>query len=277
MMQSVTEIHCFRLGQHAYRRISLLSWLMASGLLCCATLALFLCVTVWRSYDHTFTFYLKWQDAVVALSAFTTFLTLGGIALICCFLLTLRSGYKHDMITLEGRLLTARDLSPLNLASIFWMMNSVFWCAVVVVIGLFPAMMIGWTLHLSSPVLSVVLTTVASILCLAGLVASIVAAAFIGIGCIGAFKSVRKLGAAHRYELSNRTTISIDHRELSILHPGHPESMIDLTLLAKEDRHELLALLHERWVDTEKEWNPELGDEISAALLETEDDLLATA
>jgi hypothetical protein len=277
MMQSLTEIHCFRLGQQAYRRISLLSWLMASGILCCATLALFLCVTVWQSYDHTFTFYLKWQDALVALSAFTTFLTLGGIALIFCFLLALRSGYKHYMITLEGSLLTARDLSPLNLASIFWMMNSVFWCAVVVVIGLFPAILIGWTLHLSSPALSIVLTTIVGILCLAGLAASTVAAVFIGIGCIGAFKSVRKLGDAHRYELSSRTNVSIDNFELSIIHPGRPESMIDLNLLAKEDRHQLLALLHERWIDTEKEWNPELGEEINAALQEVEDGLLATA
>jgi hypothetical protein len=250
---------------------------MASGLLCCATLALFLCVTVWQSYDHTFTFYLKWQDALVALSAFTTFLMLGGIALIFCFLFALRSGYKHDMITLKGSLLTARDLSPLNLASIFWMMNSVFWCAVVVVIGLLPAMLIGWTLHLSSPILSIVLTTIVGILCLAGLVASIVAAVFIGIGCIGAFKSARKLGTAHRYELSNRTSISIDNFELSIIHPGHPESMIDLNLLAKEDRHHLLDLLRERWINTEKEWNPELGEEINAALQEADDGLLATA
>jgi hypothetical protein len=175
------------------------------------------------------------------------------------------------MLTLVGNSsLAVRDLSPENLASICWMMHSVFWCFVAALVGLVPEVLIGWTLHLSHPVLVVLGTAIAVVLSLAGLVVSVVSVGFIAIGYIGAISFCRKLGSSHLYKLSNHTTLRIDNFVLTIIYPGAPESMIDLNLLDKDDQRQLLALLRKRWIDAQYVWNPELGEEIEVALEEAE-------
>ncbi len=53
---------------------------------------------------------------------------------------------------------------------------------------------------------------------------------------------------------------------LTIIYPDAPESMIDLNCLNTADQRHLLYLLRERWNGTERQWNPQLGEEIEAAL-----------
>jgi len=46
--------------------------------------------------------------------------------------------------------------------------------------------------------------------------------------------------------------------------------MLDLNLLKADDQRYFLHLLHERWIEAQRSWNPELGAEIEAALEEAE-------
>jgi len=187
------------------------------------------------------------------------------------FLYAVHCGYRRGMVTLAAsNALTVCDLSPLNLASIFWMMHSSFWCFFAALIGLSPAILVGWTLHLADPVWSLVATTVAVLLSVAGLVVSVVAVVFILIGCVGAISFTRKLGAPQPYQLSHQTVLRIDNFELTIIHPGTSETMVDLSLLTKDDQQTLLTLLHDRWIKAEQAWNPTLGEEIAVALREAE-------
>jgi hypothetical protein len=194
----------------------------------------------------------------------------GGVAVIR-FLCALHAGYSKDMFVLaEDNTLTVRDLSHENLISIFWMVNSTFWCFVVVLVGLVPLILIEWTLRLASPVLAVLATGLAIILSLAGLAISLIAAAFIVIGCIGAVSFCRKVGSSHVYKLSSELTLRIDSFVLTIICPGMAESMIELDLLTPDDQRDLLALLYKRWQDMLGVWNPELGEEITQALEQAE-------
>jgi hypothetical protein len=74
------------------------------------------------------------------------------------------------------------------------------------------------------------------------------------------------LGSPHIYRLTNQAALSIDGFVLTIIYPDAPESMIDLNSLNHEDQCLLLYLLRERWLGEQRIWNPELGDEIEAAL-----------
>src|SRR5262249_45431535 len=118
-----------------------------------------------------------------------------------------------------------------------------FWCFSVALGGLFPSVLVGWTLHLPSPLLVVIATAIAVILGLAGLIISIITLAVIVLGCIGCISFCRQLGSAHTYELNGQTKLSIDNLVLTIIQPDRPEAMIDLHLLAEEDLACLLALL----------------------------------
>src|SRR5205814_4831793 len=109
-----------------------------------------------------FTFYLKWQDALVALLWFMSFLSIGGSVMTGRFLYAVHAGSKQGMITLiDNYHLVARDLSSLNLASIFWMLHSTFWCFVALLLGLVPAILIGWTLHITNQGLMIFTTMLA--------------------------------------------------------------------------------------------------------------------
>ncbi len=267
MIQSAQHVYQFHLGRAKYLRIRFLAWLFLGGLLACAMLAVVVGILLWMTYVHSFTLYLKWQDALVALVWFIAFTACGGIALIVRFLYALRAGYTQGMLTLVGDTsLTVRDLSSENLKSIFWIMNSAFWCFLVLLVGLVPAMLIGWTLRLTNPLLMVLTTGIAGVLGLVGLIGSVIAASFIIVGCIGGISLGRKLGSSHSYQLNGQAVIRIDSFVLTIMYPGRPESMIDLNLLTPSDQRQLLSLLHKRWMDAEQVWNPSLGEEIIMAL-----------
>lgn len=271
MKQPASDTYIFHLGRTAYQRTRLLGVLMAVALFLGALGSAWACGWMWGTYRHDFTFYLKWQDALVGLLGFLTFAMLKGDILIARFLFALHQGYRKGTFLVSEHSLEARDLSPLNLSSIFWMMNSEFWCFVAVLVGLVPAILVGWTLHITQPLLLVLATGSALLLSLAGLVVSIVAFSFILIGCVGAISFTKSLGAPQTYELSNRTMVRIDDCQLTIIYPGAQESLVDLRLLDKEDRHFLLDLLRERWNNAQQVWNPTLGEEIEQALRESEE------
>jgi MFS family permease len=271
MVQPVINAYRFCLGRSQYKRVRARGWLFFGGFLLVALGALVLGGLLWGTYTHTFTPYLKWQDALVALLWFIAFASLGGSITVVRFLCALHAGYRQGMLTLtDDNTLTVRDLSHENLISIFWMVNSAFWCFVVVLVGLVPLILIEWTLHLPTPALAVLATGLAIILSLAGLAVSIIAAGFIVIGCIGAVSFCRKVGSSHVYKLSSEITLRIDNFVLTIICPGKAESMIELDLLTPGDQCDLLSLLYKRWKGALGQWNPELGEEITQALEKAE-------
>jgi hypothetical protein len=266
MTQSVHVAQQFDLALSQYKRISTLGWLFVLALVLIAGIGIALGVWLWGVYTHNFTLYLKWQDALLSLSWFIAFVALGGTVLVGRFLCALRKGYTQGMITLVGNSIRVRDLSSENFASVFWFMNSAFWCFIAVLIGLFPGILSAWTLHLPSPLLVITATSFVVILGLVGLVISIVALSFIVIGCFGFVSFCRKLGSSCVYELDGRTNLSIDNFVLTIIQPGRPQSMIDLRLLPSENQCHLLALLHKRWIEADQRWSPDFGEEVNRAL-----------
>src|SRR5581483_6277008 len=225
---------------------------------------------LWKTYPHTFTPYLKWQDALVGLLCSVAFIALLACIFIVRFLCAVQAGYRKGMITLVGNTsLSLRDLSPENYVSILWVMNSAFWCFFVMLVGLLPAILVGWTLHLHNPVLMVFATGIAIILSVAGLVVSLLAIVAIITGCVGVVSLCRNLGAALTYRLDDRVTIRIDNFVLTVTYPDTTESLVDLNLLDTDDQRQLLAILHKRWTDAQQAWNPSLGEEIKVAMEET--------
>ena len=266
-MQLPIQTYSFCLGDVQYRSVRTRGWLFLVLFLLVALLCLALGGLLWRSYAHTFTPYLKWQDALVALLWFIAFVAFGGSTFVIRFLCALHAGFRRGMVSLTNdNILSVRDLSHENLISIFWMMNSAFWCFVVTLLGLLPCILIEWTLRLPSPALSVLATALAIVLSLAGLVVSIASALCVFIGCVGALSFCRKLGSSHIYTLNSELTLRIDNFVLTIICPGTTESMIELDLLSAEDQRSLLSLLYRRWKDEQEAWNPGFGDEIALAL-----------
>lgn len=268
-----TEEKCYRfhLAHGAYRTISLKAWLLLCGFLLSALVGATSALLLWPTYTHGFTLYLKWQDALVASGWCVTLVSLGGCILVLRFLYALRRGYQAAMLTLEEKnKLSGRDLSPKNFASIFWAVATTFSCFVVMLVGLIPAVLIGWTLHFANPVLLVFSTIAAFLLSLGGLALSLPFGAFFIIGLIGGVSFCRRMGAPQTYLLGTQTIVRVDGLSLAIIHPDKPESLFDLQLLTSEDQHRLLTLLRERWVESEHAWNPTLGEEIEAALKDSE-------
>ncbi len=268
MIRSATDTYCFNLERTQYMRIRSYAWLFLAGLLVCGLIGVLAGILLWKTYTHTFTPYLKWQDALVSLSWFIAFIALGGSMLVIRFLHALYAGHTEGMLTFIGKdTIVVRDLSAENLKSIFWLMNSAFWCFVTALIGLVPAILIGWTLKLSNPFLMFSTTSIAIILSVAGVIISIAAASVVVIGFVGGISFGRKLGSSNTYQLNGQATIRIDNFVLTIIYPGNPESMVDLNLLTIDDQRQLLSLLHKRWVAAEQVWNPTLGEEIAQALM----------
>lgn len=272
---SSTQIYQYRLARRSYQRTSLLSWLMFSGFLLCVGLGTSGGLLLWPTYTHEFTFYLKWQDALVGCSWCVALVSLGGCILVARFLHALRCGYQGSMLILEGKhKLSGRDLSPKNFASIFWLVATTFSCFVVMLIGLIPAVLIGWTLHLTNPVLLVFATGIAFLLSLGGLILAVPFGAFFLIGLMGGVSFCRRMGAMQTYVLNSHITLRINGFVLAIIQPDRPESLFDLQLLAPQDQRQLLTLLRERWAEeAEHTWNPTLGDEIEAALRRSADSI----
>lgn len=255
MIQSASNTHTFYQDRAAYVRTRRLGWLMCGVFLLGAIVSFVLGVKVWGTYTHVFTFYLKWQDALVALLWFFTFLTLCGSVLILRFQHAVRVGYIKGVFSLiDTTSIAVRDISAENLASIFWILNASFWCFVTVLVGLVPVILIGWTLHITPLPLAIVATGVAILLSLAGIVLSVTFSSFIVVGCFGAVSFWQKLGLVHTYKLDTHTTMRCDDNILTIIYPDMSESMLDLNALDKGDKHLLLALLYERWLASERQW-----------------------
>ena len=228
-------------------------------------------VKVWSTYTHVFTFYLKWQDALVALLLFFSFLTLCGSVLILRFQRAVHVGYIKGVFSLiDSTSIAVRDISAENLASIFWILNASFWCFVTVLVGLVPVILIGWTLHITSLLLAIVATGVAILLSLAGIVLSIAFSSFIVVGCFGAVSFWQKLGLVYIYKLDTHTTIRCDDTILTVIYPDMPESMLDLNMLSEGDKRLLLALLHERWLASDRLWTLSFDTAIEKYVEKTE-------
>lgn len=271
MIQTPANDYVFFLSRSSYKHTRLLAWLLITASLVTALACVILAARLWPMYSHTFTPYLKWQDALFASLLYIALILLGGSLIVVRFLYALRAGYHQGMFILEGgSTLTVRDLSPKNLSSIYWAVGTALSCFIAALVGLIPEILLGWTLHLPHPVLVVLCTTAAIALSLAGLAVTLVAASFILIGWIGGISFCRKMGAPQTYRLSSETTLRIDGFVLTIIHPEQQESLFDLNLLDAEDRRHLLFLLRERWLDAERPWNPRLGEEIEAALEEAD-------
>jgi hypothetical protein len=257
----------FYLARQAYRRTSLLAWLMSGGFLLCVLFGIIASSLLWPTYTHGFTLYLKWQDAILLSFWCISLVSFGGCILMGRFLFALRGGYKDGMLAFDGKnTLSGRDLSPKNFGSIFWLVATAFGCFVVMLIGLAPIVLSGWTEHLPNPVLVFFSTIIAILLSIAGLAVSVPFGVFFIIGLVGGVSFCRKMGAQQTYHLTSQTILRLDGTVLSILHPDKPETLFDLQLLSPDDQLQVLTLLRERWVGAEREWNPSLGDEIEAAL-----------
>jgi hypothetical protein len=271
MRQSAETISQFYLARQAYKRTSSLARLMLGAFLFCTLAGIVGSVLLWPTYTHGFTLYLKWQDALVASGWCLSLVSIGGSILVLRFLTALRRGYTQGMLSLEGsNKLSGRDLSPKNFISIFWAVFTTFACFLVMLLGLTPTFLIGWTLHFSNPVLVFFSTILAFLLSLGGLAVSVPCGIFFLIGLVCGVSFCRQMGAQQRYQLSTQTILRLDGSVLAILHPDKPETLFDLQLLTSEDQRQLLLLLRERWVEAEHPWNPTLGAEIETALQEAE-------
>ncbi len=262
MIESPGNIRTFYQDRAAYTRTRRLGWLLCGLFFLGALLSLGLSIKLWGTYTHVFTFYLKWQDALLALLWFVAFLTLGGCVLVLRFLHAVHTGYIQGVFSfVDTTLIRVRDLSAENLASIFWMLNAAFWCFVTVLVGLVPIILIGWT-HCITPVpLAFVATALAILLSLAGVVLSAVFASFIIIGCFGAVSFWQKLGLAQTYKLNTQTVIRCDTHVITVIYPDMPEAMFDLNVLNQGEKLALLALLRERWLASSYSWSLIMNDE----------------
>lgn len=266
MIQSALRTYLFRLGRKAYIKTGLLGWLLFAAFLVCAVSSAFFGIKLLPTYNHDFTPFLKWQDALVALCWYISFISLVGSLLIVRFLYALHAGYRKEMLVLSDSVLTVRDLSHENLSSIFWLVGTALSCFLVTLAALLPEMVLGWTLQLASPLWVVLGSVVMIILSIAGLAIALPSFSFVLIGLVGSISFCQKMGSLHIYRLTNQATLSIDGFVLTIIYPDAPESMIDLNSLNPEDQRLLLCLLRERWRGEQRSWNPELGDEIEAPL-----------
>lgn len=266
-MQSKVNAYLFRLGRASYTRSRLLGWLLLIAFTSLSCLMLFWALQLWPSYQHSWTPFLKWQDALLASLLYTTLTSFSGSILVARFLVLLKIGRREEMLSLENdSTFTTRDLSVENLASIFWSVGTTFVCFVAALVGLIPEMLIGWTLSLGSPLLVFSATAGAVVLSLAGLALTMPALIFTVVGWFGWISFLKKIGSACTYHLSPQTTIMIDGFVLTIIHPDKPEALIDLNLLDLEDQRHLLHLFRKRWLEAQQSWNPGFGDEIEAAL-----------
>src|SRR5437868_1483333 len=118
--------------------------------------------------------------------------------------------------------------------------------------------------------LAVLPTILAIALSVAGLAITLPVLSFVVIGLIGSVSFYRNMGALHCYRLTNQANLSINGFVLTIICPDAPEVMLDLNLLKADDQRYFLHLLHERWIEAQRSWNPELGAEIEVALEEAE-------
>lgn len=222
----------------------------------------------WPTYTHPFTPYLKWQDALLATLCYGSLILFIASVILVRFHIACRQGNRQGILILhpEGTIIV-RDLSPKNFHAIYRMVGSSFTCFLVTLIGLFPFILIGWTLHLSHLWLILLTTAVAITVSLAGVILSSIFATFLVIGLIGARSLARSLGTRHTYQLTPLTTLRVDNNTLTITSPNYPETLFDLNLLHPHDQRHLLHLLqqHTRYSNIDHS-HIELDQHIEAAL-----------
>jgi hypothetical protein len=263
--------YVFYLSHVSYKRISLIACLLVLISLTIAIACVVLAIRLWPSYIHTFTPYLKWQDALLAILCYLSLILIGGSAMVVRFQFALRAGFYQGMFIQEsGSTLIVRDLSPKNLSSIYWAIGTTLSCFIAALAGMIPEMLIGWTIHLPQPALVVICTCVAILLSLAGLVVTLVATSFILIAWVGCVSLCRKMGAPQTYQLGSQTTLRLDGFVLTITQPDQQEAVFDLKLLEVKDQRYLLSILRKCWLDAGCPLNPRLGEEIEAELSEAD-------
>jgi hypothetical protein len=268
--QSGTEVQRFHLKRSAYVRNSLLALLTAVTFLLVAAGLVGGGRWLWGSYGHTFTPYLKWQDALLALVVYLTLSALAGCLMSLRYLYALQMGYRREMLLIDEQSLTVRDLSHKNLGSIFWMIGTTLLCFLVVLGGLIPLILLGWVQTWADPVLTTLGTALLLLLTLPGLALTVGMLVLLACILVSCFSLCRQMGAPRTYRLDSHTSLWIHDFMLSILSPGEPESLLELQLLSSAEQQRLLALLRKRWIDADRPWNPELGEEIEAALAEVQ-------
>lgn len=269
MGQSTEQLSRFYLSQAAFRRASWLAALQMGVFVLCIVLGLSTSWMLWPTYTHVWTFYLKWQDAILLSGCCLAFLALVGCGLCIRFYMAQRAGVEQGIVTLQdGNVLIVRDLSPKNYLSIYSLVFTAFACFIVMLIGLSPWVLLGWTVHLTNPVFAVFATLIALLLALGGLAISLPFGSFIIIGLVGSLSYGQRMGAAEKYILQDQTIVRIDGYVLAIIQPDRPEALVYLDLMTTEGRRSLLMILQERWVEADKPWNVALDKEIERALNE---------
>lgn len=254
MAQLINDTYLFHLERAAYERTRARGWLWCGGYLLCTVLALLASFLILPTYQHVWTPYLKWQDALVALLWFIALLGLAGATFVTRFLYALHAGEKTGVLHLvKDHALAIRDLAHENFISIFWMLHAAFWCFVAGLIGLSPEILLKWTLHLTNPLLMVTMTAFVGLLSLAGLVVSVVTTFFIIVGTLGLIKVCRNLGALYTYKLNNRTVVRLDGSILTVIYPDMPEAILDLNTLAPTDREQLTELLQASAIEVQQD------------------------
>jgi MFS family permease len=243
--------------RRAYQRNRLLAALLIAISLVGAAILGATALLFWPTYTHPFTPYLKWQDALLAILTYSSFLLLLASIIILRFHLALRRSQRQGIFTLHPHgILTLRDLSPKNFAGIYRIIGASFTCFLAALLGLAPCILIGWTLHLTHPILIIGATAIAILISLLGLTLTILSTTFLLISLVGAHSFTRTLGAPHTYPLTKQITLRIDNLVLTITYPDRPETLFDLNLLHPHDQRHLLQLLQQH----------SLGQHIEAAI-----------
>lgn len=262
-------------AQSAYQRNRLLAIVLIAASLIGAVCFAALGILFWPAYTHPFTPYLKWQDALLAILWYLSFLFIISAIVITRFLIALRISQRRGILILQhSGALTLRDVSPKNFASIYSMLTASLTCFLATLVGLSPNILIGWTLHLASPALLIFTTALAITLSLLGLTVTLVSVTFVVISIIGAITLTRNIGAPHTYQLTKQTALRIDSLPspvLTVTYPDRPETLFDLNLLHLRDQQRLLHLLQQHWLDarSRQPWSPLLGQQIETALQES--------
>ena len=211
-----------------------------------AVLLAFAAYRLWPAYTHSFTPYLKWQDALLAAFCYGSLVLLCAAIILARFLFACHLGSRRGMLMLaSGGVLTVRDLSPKNFHAVYSMVVSSFACFFVSLAGLSPLILIGWTLTFSNPLLLVVTTAITIALGVAGFILSLIFGTFLVIGLFGVRALARSLGVSHTYRLTPLTSLRIDHGVLTITCPNQPETLLDLHLLQPRDQRHLQHLLQQ--------------------------------
>jgi hypothetical protein len=266
-----TNDFVFYLSRSSYKRIRLLGWLLVLASLTTAFICVLLAGKLWSSYIHTFTLYLKWQDALFATLCYISLVLVGASVMVIRFQYALRAGFYQGMFNQEhGSTLIVRDLSSKNLSSIYWAVGTTLSCFIAALVGLLPEILLGWIIHLPQPALVVTGIGVAVLLSLLGLIVTVIAAAFILIGWIGCVSFCRNMGAPQTYQLDKQTTLRLDGSVLSISHPDQQEAVFELNLLDAKYQRYLLSNLNEYWLDAKCPWKFGLGEEIEAVQMEAD-------